>query len=83
MKISVWWLLALPVLIAGIASSQAGFRVVWDYEMKTPEAQKAVADFIYTHCYTQPVPFVEDKAPATGRDLNQLKLHCWVDEHQK
>lgn len=87
MKISIWWLLAVPVLIAGIASSQAGFSVVWDYEMKRPEAQKAIQQYIASHC----------TADLWLRDLNQaqqnstgsssvpahVQIYCWSDEHQK
>jgi hypothetical protein len=28
----------------------AGYNIVWDYEMQRPEAQKAIADYIMTYC---------------------------------
>lgn len=82
MKISIWWLLAVPVLIAGIAHSEAAFRVVWDYEMKTPEAQKAVALYVQNRC--QLTVLAEHDKPITFDVLeNHTKLFCQWDEHQK
>lgn len=83
MKISIWWLLAVPVLIAGIAKSEGAHGVFWEFEAKRPEFQKSVADYIQSHCasmYLGPT-----KTPVMSDDLIQgrVTLWCRVDEHQK
>jgi hypothetical protein len=44
------------LMIATLAASEGGFNVVWEMEMKRPEAQKAISDFIVQNCHLTVYP---------------------------
>jgi hypothetical protein len=60
MKTVFWAVLVSLVLIgsrpAFPRAAAGGYQVVWDQEMKRPEAQKAIAAYVESHCTVEMSP---------------------------
>ena len=72
------------MLVAMLAASEGGFNVVWEMEMKRPEAQRAVSDYIQQYCevnmYNFQVKQLGDAIKDPDHDYAQpLQMHCRVE----
>jgi hypothetical protein len=50
MKQFVIGFVSAVTLLLLIAASDAGYSVVWDFELKRPEAQKAISEYVRQNC---------------------------------
>jgi hypothetical protein len=76
-------MLATVSLVALIAASDGGFSVVWEMEMKRPEAQRAVSDYIQQYCEVDIYNFQVKQLGDAIKDPDHvyaqpLQLHCRV-----
>jgi hypothetical protein len=72
------------MLIAMLAASEGGFSVVWEMEMKRPEAQRAVSDYIQQYCEVDMYNFQVKQLGDALKDPDHvyappLRMHCRVE----
>lgn len=87
MKSKLWLLLVLPVIVVSVAASQAGFSVVWDFEMKRPEAQQAIKAYVESHCRVTLWPHDLARSQANSKEGTEVpaeaQVICWNDAPAK
>jgi hypothetical protein len=84
MKNFVLGIVTALLMIATLAASEGGFNVVWEMEMKRPEAQKAISSYIEQHCE---IEIWNWQVAALGNAIKDpdhvnaqpLNAHCFVD----
>lgn len=47
----------LAVLVVATLAAEGGYSVVWEYELKRPEAQRAIADYVQKNCSVALMPW--------------------------
>jgi hypothetical protein len=87
MKQFVCGMFAAFLLVALLAASDGGFSVVWEMEMKRPEAQRAVSNYIQGHCtadlWNQERQTLKRSMEANDQSVTELHLQCWADSPAK
>jgi hypothetical protein len=74
------FLLGIVCALAGVVllGADGGYNFMWQDEMKRPEAQRAVAEYIESHCtfnlYEQ-----QSTASTTISIGRQVRPYCWSD----
>ena len=66
------FVMGIVAALLGLAllAADGGFSVAWDFELKRPEAQKALSDYINHHCSLTPQYLGPTQRKQLATDLN-------------
>ena len=78
MKNAIFGAVGMLLLIALLAASNGGFNLVWDNELKRPEAQQAIKQYVESHC--EAMIWKDQWKLMPDQTVTHLHLDCWVDQ---